>query len=783
MIAWFKKHPEYLSSECRELSCDSNYEQLYLERNNLLVSHGKFVIRFNEIHKFYFLIVYPDSFPYSLPLFFPLKGELTKEQVIKISESAFQNVRLIINDKIKYYYQLRHQNSTGNLCVLEWDNLDSGFDFYGVKTILKRVKEWCKGTITGNFPEDSQEVEFYSHFKVVERHLSFFYPETFLNSRLLQGEAYAKLFATVPASRFDNEASKNFIGCLLTGTNESGFYEGTEKNFPEIFTSNGIKNEIQLEQKPGIVNNLIEEGRLMKMFWFNLNEEPAPFESFKDLISVVGDGDYEYGKKRMSAVCVSDLKLLPEFFFVAIRFPNRKAQSEFQLFRIRKGSAITSVLIGNTPPEESFESIVGGYSGVSAIPTSKFTDDSFHERNKGRANRDILKSKVLNLVGVGAIGSEIADIMAKAGVGKLLLLNNQKLKIDNSVRHLCGIDYTGVPKISAVANSVVLHNPFTEVLEIPFDLTTIDINDYFQETSVSISTIAEDNTEDFLNEQAVISNKTVYYVRALRAGKVARIFRVIPGEDACFHCLELYRKEGKLFKSIPEDKEMPTLRNECNNPIRPASAADLKLIASLASRIILDELQNNESSKINHWIWSTEKLGTLKPFQLYSHHLPPHDHCVYCNSADKAKVYIPKIVLEKMKSLVESDPTVETGGVLAGYWNESSDLHITDASGPGPRATRTATRFEKDIVYCQQFLDEILKTNQNLVYIGEWHSHPTKNNRPSNTDLKSLEEISFQKEYLTDKPVMIILSDKGEPSCTIHPAGKRYYFPDFKIFT
>jgi integrative and conjugative element protein (TIGR02256 family) len=90
-----------------------------------------------------------------------------------------------------------------------------------------------------------------------------------------------------------------------------------------------------------------------------------------------------------------------------------------------------------------------------------------------------------------------------------------------------------------------------------------------------------------------------------------------------------------------------------------------------------------------------------------------------------------------------------------------------------------AVRFEKDIEYCQQYLNALfIESDRKTVYVGEWHSHPCKNNHPSGLDIKSLSEIAVEKRYLTEQPVMIILSDDGCPSCTVHPAGKRFYFTE-----
>lgn len=135
-----------------------------------------------------------------------------------------------------------------------------------------------------------------------------------------------------------------------------------------------------------------------------------------------------------------------------------------------------------------------------------------------------------------------------------------------------------------------------------------------------------------------------------------------------------------------------------------------------------------------------------------------------------------------MQDLISQNSKIETGGVLAGHLDEHGNVVIAHVSGPGPNAVKLATKFEKDVVFCQKFLDDIyLQSNKKTVYIGEWHSHPSENNQPSGTDIKSLSDIALQKEYLTETPAMIIFSNTGVPSCTMHPAGKRFYFTKLNV--
>lgn len=768
-------------AESSALSNDSNYKELYQVRDNLFLSHGNIIVRLDKIYRFPVLIVYPEATPYVLPSIYPLNEILTEEQVVLLAKGTIEDLHAAILPDVKFYYNLRHQNQSGSLCVLEWDNLDDGSKFYGISTILKRVRDWCSGLITGRFPPDSQETEFCAHFNNIDFETKFFYPETFLKETFIEGEAYGLVFKYLPKGKYSRHDRRSFIGCLIVGKTKKGLYENIDFTLPNFFFEEGIKNAIDLVNKADSLKRFIDSGRLLKSFWFQINKEPNPFFRFQELLAILGEGDYDTGLKRIMPYYSAELKLKPEHFFISVRFPNRKGRQEFQLFKVlKKQEELSGALIG-VSDEEAFKHIINSYDLVYAIQCELFSDESFHQRNLGRVERSILRNSAVNIIGVGALGSEIADMIGKAGIGTIGLFDNQEMKGPNPIRHLAGLDYVGAAKVEAVAEIVNNHNPFVNIKVFGGNINSIDLNDLFIDQSIAISSIADDNTEGYLNERGVISNKVIYYVRALRGGKAARIFRVIPGTDACFNCLNLYRNEGKEFIDIPEDLSLPTLKNECNNPIRPASSADLKLISAITSRIVLDELQQTPSSN-NHWIWTTDELGSLQPYQLLAQSIKPHPGCYYCNHEKNAKVILSKAIEKQIQELIAKNPKIETGGVLAGHLSENGDFIITNASGPGPKATHSSTKFEKDVEYCQKFLDELfIKSQKQVVYIGEWHSHPNENNKPSGTDLKSLTEIAFQKEYLTDMPVMLIFSNTGVPSCTVHPAGKRYYFTDLII--
>ena len=784
MLQWFKKHHQFLIDESTALSNDDNYKELYQCRDNLFISHGNVIVRLNKIHKFPILVVYTDATPYRLPAIFPLNKILTKEQVDEMAKLPFSELHSKLKEYIEFYYELRHQNSSGELCTLERESLDSGNTFYGVSTILQRVREWYAGHITGEYPPDSEEVDFCSHFNFINQDIKLFYPEHFLNTQFIEGDCYATLYSFQPAGRFFTHDRYLYLGAFLDGVGKAGLYEQVNINLEQHFHHDKIKDSVSLIANPGIVNKLIADKKILKAQWFQIEKEPKPFHTFKDLIKIIGDGDYDAGVKRLVARCKDAIEPLPDSFMIAIRFQNRKGKNEFQLFQVLKSQTPPEIII-QINPDDKIISRLEQYENVEAIEGEKLTEETYHQRNSKRANYDVLKNTFVNIFGVGAIGSEIADCVAKAGIGNIALFDNQLMKAHNPVRHLGTLEQIGEPKITAVGELLFKHNPFIHIWPVPLNLYDLDISEnYFAGDSITISSVADDNVEGFINQQLVIANKTIFYVRALRGGKVVRIFRVIPGKDACFNCLTLHRAEGNTFIEIPDDPEYPTLKNECNNPIRPASAADLKFASSIASRILIDHLQDKES-EFNHWIWTSESIeGTelRNPYQFYRQYIPPHKDCYYCNHDKQVSVNVNQEALDFIQGLIKGNPKIETGGVLAGYIEANGDVVITNASEPGPKALKLATKFEKDVEFCQNFLDKLyIESNKKVVYIGEWHSHPSENNQPSGTDIKSLSAISHQKEYLTENPTMIIFSNKGMPSCTMHPAGKRFYFTQLTI--
>lgn len=78
---------------------------------------------------------------------------------------------------------------------------------------------------------------------------------------------------------------------------------------------------------------------------------------------------------------------------------------------------------------------------------------------RAHPERRLLEQARVAVVGVGAIGSVLADLLHRSGVGHLHLIDGDRLLPGNLVRHLCGADQVGRPKVDAVREALKATRP------------------------------------------------------------------------------------------------------------------------------------------------------------------------------------------------------------------------------------------------------------------------------------------------------------------------------------
>ena len=82
----------------------------------------------------------------------------------------------------------------------------------------------------------------------------------------------------------------------------------------------------------------------------------------------------------------------------------------------------------------------------------------------GENSTQKLSEKRVILFGLGGVGSYTAEALARAGIGKLTIVDNDAVSVTNINRQLCALHSTvGIPKVEVVKKRILDINPACEV--------------------------------------------------------------------------------------------------------------------------------------------------------------------------------------------------------------------------------------------------------------------------------------------------------------------------------
>jgi integrative and conjugative element protein (TIGR02256 family) len=107
-----------------------------------------------------------------------------------------------------------------------------------------------------------------------------------------------------------------------------------------------------------------------------------------------------------------------------------------------------------------------------------------------------------------------------------------------------------------------------------------------------------------------------------------------------------------------------------------------------------------------------------------------------------AHVLIEPIVLDTIKRHRQrSFTSPEAGGILLGY-RRGFHLHLVHATEPGKKDRMTRTSFRReDGSHAAHALALWRRTDHEIDYLGEWHTHPETSPQPSTIDRCAWQEI------------------------------------------
>ena len=253
---------------------------------------------------------------------------------------------------------------------------------------------------------------------------------------------------------------------------------------------------------------------------------------------------------------------------------------------------------------------------VNCIPYSLTRD--IYSRNTGILESEVMLNKRAVIVGCGSGGSFIALELAKAGVGKFVLIDNDIVEYHNIGRHVCSVYDVGKWKVDAVRERILSINPTAEIVVFRNLLEEIHEPELSQYLDVNTLILSCGDNRYSAHKSNAYSEK--YNVPFLAAGAGVRastgeIFTYIPRCGmACYSCAfgeNMALDTSNRVRRIAYADEV--------QEFQPGLSADINTIGIIAVKIAIDLFMREETG------YHSRLLPYLTQFTLIGNYLAATD--------------------------------------------------------------------------------------------------------------------------------------------------------------
>ncbi len=163
----------------------------------------------------------------------------------------------------------------------------------------------------------------------------------------------------------------------------------------------------------------------------------------------------------------------------------------------------------------------------------------------GEEGQKKLKESSIFIAGAGGLGSPAAIYLAAAGVGRLRIVDRDKVDLTNLNRQILHWDKdVGRVKVESAADKLRMLNQDVRIESIETTISDANAFDLVGDCDLIVDALDNFPTRYLLNKVAL--DKKIPFVHGGVYGFEGRAMTVVPGKSACFRCL--YKKGASAFK-------------------------------------------------------------------------------------------------------------------------------------------------------------------------------------------------------------------------------------------
>ena len=331
---------------------------------------------------------------------------------------------------------------------------------------------------------------------------------------------------------------------------------------------------------------------------------PAYFDELKRNLSSEGLADFKALSKKYT-------KTKGRYFFILLSMPRASNERTQILLHF---SSKEPLLFPSENTDERWD--------ITPYAITRLNKQYLLER--GGADRDLTSKKVC-IIGCGSVGSEIAAMLAKSGIGELVLVDYDSFDADNIYRHRLGgkaLNFqadlkTGkishYSKVSALALSLQSDLPYIKVKQkaVAFDSVTNDAD--FLSSDIVVVAVGSPSLNLHINKKIKDLNFKAAIFCWNEASGYGGHSVALDLEDICLECI--YTNEYGFsmdhgLSLVTPGQEISKNLTGCAGVFTPFSYLDSSQTAAIAAKQCINMLSGKTRS--NSMSWKGEDRYGLK---------------------------------------------------------------------------------------------------------------------------------------------------------------------------
>lgn len=357
---------------------------------------------------------------------------------------------------------------------------------------------------------------------------------------------------------------------------------------------------------------------------------------------------------------------------------------------------------------------------------------------------ELFTNRRILILGVGAIGSCLAETLVRGGVRDLTLADFDAVAPGNICRSRYRFRDVDAPKIVALQQHLLSLSPFVSVHTRASVPATLPGAANWDET---VKWLVE---YDLIVDCSANNQVLTTFHHAVPAGKVVHL-SITEGAK------ELIAVVGDAICPLRERREQqlahisrimyPEFREGagCWHPTFRASGAQIESMVGLAISELADMARQRKSFRT----FSLQRaVGRGIQMSIDQQYEQPESGL---------KLIITSECLDQIREQTLLHYPKEFGGVLVGNYSEDGSCAIVSRIIIPSKYRNSPTSFMPDPTCINRQLRQL---PDQLQYLGDWHSHPDGPSQPSATDRATMAKLAAHPEVRTRNPLLLIAQTK-----------------------